>query len=299
MSDLDDRPGASGSATDGLRLALGTLTVFRTRAPWVVDRASAGLAMVFAPVVGVLLAVPLMVLVWLLGYGPNGDRTYLWRLTPDLGLGRLHPPSPLIVAVLVVGLLALLTRGLHLDGLADTADGLGSSKSAGQALEVMRRSDIGPFGVVTLVLVLGLQVATLTQLLAIGHGVLAVLFAVAVSRLALPLACLRGTPAAREDGLGRAVAGTVSPARLVVSGALTMLSVAGLGLLVLLLATRGLVLPGAETMVAAVLVAACALGTGWLFVRRCVRRFGGITGDVLGAAVEITLAVVLLLLTFL
>src|SRR6188472_2120576 len=84
MSDLDDRPGSSGSVTDGLRLALGTLTVFRTRGPWVVDRASAGLAMMVAPVVGLLLALPVTVLVWLLGYGPSGDRTYLWRLVSDL-----------------------------------------------------------------------------------------------------------------------------------------------------------------------------------------------------------------------
>jgi adenosylcobinamide-GDP ribazoletransferase len=63
--------------------------------------------------------------------------------------------GPLLAAVLAVAALALLTRGLHLDGLADQA--------ADQALAIMKRSDIGPFGVVTLVLTLGVQVAALTR----------------------------------------------------------------------------------------------------------------------------------------
>src|ERR1700722_4367429 len=65
-----------------------------------------------------------------------------------------HPlgAGPLTGAVLAVATLALLSRGLHLDGLADLADGLGSGKPAPAALAVMRRSDIGPPGTVTLVL---------------------------------------------------------------------------------------------------------------------------------------------------
>ena len=298
MADLDDGAGAGGSVTDGVRLALGTLTVFRTRGPWVVDRAGAGLAMVLAPVVGLLLAVPLTVLLWLAGYAPSGDRTFVWRLLGHLP-GSLHPPSPLVVAVLVVGLLALLTRGLHLDGLADTADGLGSGKPAEQALAVMRRSDIGPFGVVTLVLVLGLQVAAVAQLLGTGRGVLGVTFALVVSRLALPLACLRGTPAARGDGLGVAVAGTVSPLWLLTSGGLAVAATAGYGALVVVLWWGYLAWPSVAVALTLVAGAGVALVVGWLFVRRCVHRLGGITGDVLGASVEITLSVVLLLLTFL
>ena len=59
---------------------------------------------------------------------------------------------------------AALTRGLHLDGLADTADGLGSAKPAEDALRIMKQSDIGPFGVITLLFVLLAQVAVLFQL---------------------------------------------------------------------------------------------------------------------------------------
>ena len=56
-----------------------------------------------------------------------------------------------------------MTRGLHLDGLADTADGLGSAKPAADALRIMKASDIGPFGVVTLVLALLGQVLLLAS----------------------------------------------------------------------------------------------------------------------------------------
>ena len=55
-----------------------------------------------------------------------------------------------VTAALVVAALAGMTRGLHLDGLADTADGLGRMGGAERSLEVMRRPDIGAFGVVTL-----------------------------------------------------------------------------------------------------------------------------------------------------
>ncbi|MYR56245.1 adenosylcobinamide-GDP ribazoletransferase, partial [Streptomyces sp. SID625] len=71
--------------------------------------------------------------------------------------------APLLAAVVTAAVPAVLTRGLHLDGLADTADGLGSGKPAADALRIMKQSDIGPFGVITLLFVLLAQVAALTQ----------------------------------------------------------------------------------------------------------------------------------------
>ncbi|GAA3105764.1 hypothetical protein GCM10020254_59560 [Streptomyces goshikiensis] len=67
---------------------------------------------------------------------------------------------------MTVAVPAALTRGLHLDGLADTADGLGSAKPAEDALRIMKQSDIGPFGVVTLLLVLLIQAAALADVYA-------------------------------------------------------------------------------------------------------------------------------------
>jgi adenosylcobinamide-GDP ribazoletransferase len=238
---------------NALRLAFGTLTVLPVRAP-VVDRRVAGRAMVLAPLVGLALALPALVL---------------------LGLLSEAEVSPLVAATLTIGLLALLTRGLHLDGLADTADGLGSGKPSLEALEVMRRGDVGPFGVVTLVLALLVQVAALAQLVAINLGGLGVVAALVISRLALPLACSAGIPAARGEGLGAVVAGTVSR---------------GMALVAVLLAYAAL-LPSAlllDSPLEAVVLAPLGLFAGLALGWRAVRRLGGVTGDVLGAVVEAT-----------
>jgi adenosylcobinamide-GDP ribazoletransferase len=234
--------------SDGPRLALALLTILPVGAVRH-DRATAAAAMLFAPLVGVLLAGCLLVVGW-------------WGTT--LGL------SPPLIAALCVAALAGLTRGLHLDGLADTADGLGSGRPAAQALAVMRRSDIGPFGVLTMVLVLVLQIVAAADVIAEGAGWAAAL-AVVVGRLVLPLACRRGVPAARADGLGATVVGAVptgAAAGCVLTG---LVAVAAFG--------GGFAGAGA---------AALGLVGALVLLARCVRRLGGVTGDVLGAAVEVT-----------
>jgi adenosylcobinamide-GDP ribazoletransferase len=247
---------------DPVRLALGTLTVVPVRPPGHVNRRIGGQAMVLAPVVGVLLAAAVAALLWL-----------------SAGLPAL------LVATLTVGLLAVLTRGMHLDGLADTADGLGSGRPPDEALAVMRAGDVGPFGVVTVVLVLLLQVAALEGLLSRGAGSLEVAVALVASRLALPVACSRGIPAARTDGLGSVVAGSVSR-----RGLLVALGLAAAAVAVCLLLDRT---SGVAWSVVCVAVPLLLAG---LLTWRCVRRLGGVTGDVLGACVEVTFTASLVML---
>ncbi|MEU5182170.1 adenosylcobinamide-GDP ribazoletransferase, partial [Streptomyces longwoodensis] len=177
------------SSFDGLRFAFGTLTVLPVRVHrW--DRAAARGGMLGAPVAGLVV-----------GAASAG----LGLLLLVLGAG------PLLAAVASVAVPAALTRGLHLDGLADTADGLGSGRPAEDALRIMKQSDIGPFGVVTLVLVLLAQVAALGRLYgdSWARGALAAVVGAVAARLALTLAARAGVPAARPEGLGAAVAGVV------------------------------------------------------------------------------------------
>lgn len=248
------RPTVVPMITDPLRLALGTFTAFKVEAPATVDRPVAHRAMLLAPVV----AVPLAAIAG-----------FIVLVGEWLGL------YPLATAVLAVAAVALGSRGLHWDGLADTADGLSSSYDRKKALDVMKRGDIGPMGVVTLVLVIVGQVGALAGAIAAGHGVFAALVGVIVGRLVLVGCCAEGIPAARAGGLGATVAGTVPQWQAVLAiGAVGVLA-AFLGLTADLALWRGL---------AAVIVAAGAVA---LLVARCVQRLGGITGDVLGAAVEI------------
>jgi adenosylcobinamide-GDP ribazoletransferase len=192
-----------------------------------------------------------------------------------LGLRAVAPSA--LAGVVAVALAALLTRGLHLDGTADTVDGLGSYRDRERALDIMKSPEVGPFGVVALILVVLVQ--------ALSLGVLdpvAVIVAFAVGRLAVTLGCLRGVPAARPEGLGAFVAGSVAPAAAVAAtlavGALSILAV-----------------PGRPWQ--GPICVAGALLAALLLRHHVVRRLGGITGDVLGFLLEAATCVAMVGLT--
>jgi adenosylcobinamide-GDP ribazoletransferase len=251
---------------DGGRLCVGLLTVFPVGSPRA-DRRTAGAAILFAPLVGAALGAAAGLAVW--------------------GLGELDT-SPLIAAVLVVAALAAVTRGLHLDGLADTADGLGSRRDAAGALEVMKASDIGPFGVLSLVFALLLQVAALGALISLypdHHAVALLALACATARIPVVWACRHGLPAARPEGLGALVAGSVSG----VNAGLWAGTALWVGALIGVMTDVG-----AGRAVVAVLLALVAAGA---LLEHCRRRFGGMTGDVLGALVETAMTVALVVLS--
>jgi adenosylcobinamide-GDP ribazoletransferase len=263
------------SPLDGLRFAFGTLSVLPVRVTrW--DRQAARGGMLSAPLVGLVV---------------GGCAAGLGLLLLRLGA------SPLLAAVASAAVPAVLTRGLHLDGLADTADGLGSGKPAEDALRIMKQSDIGPFGVLTLVVVLLAQVAALTQLYEVSWtlGALAAVVSAAAARLALTLAARDGVPAARAKGVGGAVAGVVPVRGAVIAAVAVTLAAAAAGAWLGPYGGDGVVVLGPVEpgplfepydAVRPALAILAALAAAELLLRHCTRRFGGVTGDVFGGLAE-------------
>lgn len=180
-------------------------------------------------------------------------------------------PHSLLAGVIAVSGMALLTRGLHLDGLADTADGLGCYGSPERALSVMRDGSTGPFGVAAVVVALLAQSSALAGLPS-GIPLLAgAVTAVATGRIAAVLTGRRGVPAAPGSTLGAMVAGTQSTA-VITAWTISVAAVSS--------AATPRPWQGPLVVVLAVLSAA-------ILVRHCVHRFGGVTGDVMGATVEL------------
>jgi adenosylcobinamide-GDP ribazoletransferase len=196
---------------------------------------------------------------------------------PAVAVLHHAPNAVLLGAVLSVLALALLTRGLHLDGLADTVDGLGSRRPAEQALAVMRQSDVGPFGVAAIVLVLLVDVASLASYDGDSDWwpVAALAVAAATGRLAALGAAHRSVPAARGNGFGAYVAASQSSVVLILE------TVAVLGFGAGMAAAVGASIAGWAVAQAAALVLASA------FLLHVRRRLGGVTGDVFGALVEL------------
>jgi adenosylcobinamide-GDP ribazoletransferase len=139
-------------------------------------------------------------------------------------------------------------------------------------------------GVVTLIVVLGLQAISIGQLVDGVGGALLVGVAVCCSRAALCLICLRGVPAARGEGLGVVVADSVP-----------RIAAAGCWLAVLLIMTAVAAGTGHGAISGALAVVAAATAVGVL-VYRCVRRLGGVTGDVMGAGIEIAFTVMIVVM---
>ncbi len=175
---------------------------------------------------------------------------------------------PLVSALLAIGLGIWVTGALHEDGLADLADGFGGGRGRDRKLQIMRDSRIGSYGVLALILSVGLRAAALAALAEPGLVAAALIAAHATARAPLALV-MATTPLARTDGLA-AAAGKPSPVH-----ALTALV---LGLLLSLLALG----PGSGFWLWLVaLVAAVTL----LSLARA--QIGGYTGDVLGAIEQV------------
>jgi adenosylcobinamide-GDP ribazoletransferase len=175
--------------------------------------------------------------------------------------------TPLVAAVAATAVLAVLTGALHLDGLADAADGLFGGGDLSRRLEVMRDSRVGSFGLVAVVLVLVGDVAALAAMTPV-RALIALVIAGAVSRWAL-LVMIAAVPYVRHTGLGIAAGGPHRRFDLGLGSAITVIPC-------LLDWRRAL----ASLLVVLLIVVVVGSIARW--------RIGGATGDVYGATTELS-----------
>jgi adenosylcobinamide-GDP ribazoletransferase len=225
-------------------LALGFLTVLPAR-PVPYEPDGLGRAAAWFPIVGLLLGV-------------------LLAAAHFAALALFGPP---LAAVAAVALWAVLTGGLHLDGLADCCDGLLVSAPRARRLEILRDPRVGSFAVVGLVLALLLKVAAILSLPATAPGLL---LAPVWARWWILVAARR--PSARPDGLGSSFAAALTPRAL------------ALALAVPLLLLAAAAWADWRTLLGAALSGLACLGV----LRLAQARIGGVTGDVFGAVVELS-----------
>ena len=223
--------------------ALELLTILRLRRPRILNGETLGRSQAYFPAVGLLLG--------LIAYGADQ------LLSAALG-------APLTGWILV-GLLALLSGCLHLDGLADSVDGFFVGRSPERRLAIMRDSSIGVFGVCALVVVLGVKAASISGIG--GLRLEALLLGPALARWAGVVAIV-AFPYARESGLGKSFHAGAS----VRSSALAGMTALG----------ASTVLFGITGLLAFSITSAAALGLGFFISR----QIGGLTGDSYGATIE-------------
>jgi len=230
-------------------------------------------------VTGLVAAARYLTIVPIPGAGPGRANAFgnaaVWFPVVGLGLGvvlvgvdrmtGLVFPS-LLAALLTVTAWKLVTGGLHLDGLADSLDGLAGGDPA-HRLAIMRDSRIGAFGAMGLILVLLLEIVAVSELPP-GLRERTLLVVPVIARATPPL-LVRLFPPARSEGSGAAFSASVKwwavPVALVIALAVTLAALQGLGALVFVLSV------------------ASAVAVAWFIVT----RVSGITGDVLGAAIEV------------
>lgn len=240
------------TVVDALRLSFGTFTGIKVPAPRRVNAQVIKIALVLS----FLPAFVVSGAAWLSGW-------LIFRLT--------H--ASLVAAIVVIGAEILLTSGLHIDGLLDTADGVGALAKSGRdrALEVMKVGNSGPAAFATGFVVLLLQVAVLSVAFA-RHVSVSWIISALLARFAVVIVCRRGAKSARPDGLGNPFIGSVDFSWLMMSAAINFVMIVFLGV-------------GSRSwLVLVALVVSIIFGE--VLKHRAETQFGGLTGDVLGSILE-------------
>lgn len=248
----------------GIRLAIGTLTIVPVGNIHPLPPGAARIAMSVAPLAAAPVGIAAGITLW---------------ISVLLGL------PPLVVGALTLAAVGISTRAMHLDGFADTVDGLGGGWTRERALEIMHRGDVGPMGVAGLVLLLVVQAGSLAQLAYLPWSGLLVAVLVCGSRLAATLVCSTPIPSARDSGMGAVVARSV-PVPVAVAVTLVIGAVVSA-----ITALSGLSWWSGSAAVGAAIVGIAG------FAVLAVRRFGGVSGDVMGAAIEVAFTILLVALT--
>ncbi|GAA1475270.1 adenosylcobinamide-GDP ribazoletransferase [Corynebacterium felinum] len=249
------------AVVEGPATALSWLTVLPLKGATAFDRTTGGRVMMSLPVVGVVLGAVgalLAVCVSLLG------------------------SAGLLCGTLVVVAWQLLTRFMHLDGLADVADALGSYAPPERAREILADPHAGLIGMASALLVMLVQIASIAQLSAAGVSVVVFVIPVVGRLCTMVGGSVRFSPM-KPTGFAAMVVGTV-PTKAIV---LWSLVVIGLGAGIASLAGFP-VLVGAGVFAVCVLV---CLGVAVVLARHCVKRFEGLNGDTCGFINEITASV--------
>ncbi len=252
-----------------------TAVMFLTRLPlpkaWSYSEVDIGHSSAFFPLVGA--GVGLIQAGLLLG---------LLRLFHSLNswLNSSRPVPFFVLAVFVVVVGALVTGALHLDGLADMADGFGAGRSREDVLRIMRDHAIGAYGSVALIVVLALKMASIAALIERGTVVSYLIGAPALARASIVVLGYALPYARVAGGFGDSLK-YIGPLEVLVSTA------SAVAITIYFLGRQG--------GIAITLITAASLLMAWL----CRRRIGGMTGDTLGANVEICESLILALGTFL
>jgi len=215
-----------------------------------------GRSMAFYPVIGLLLGLILWAAHWIF----------------SLAFPRT------LVDGLIVMLLVLLTGAFHLDGLADTCDGLASGKTPEERMKIMKDHRVGTFGVAGLILILGIKLLALNALPE-RTGETALLLALVLSRWSMVQLTYRAPYARREGGLGLPFKENLAKREMVVATATALV------LSFFFYRFWGMILwlvVGVFTL---------------LFQKFFENKIGGITGDILGAANETNEVLVLILMS--
>lgn len=260
---------------EGLLTALSWVTIIPIKGAEAFDRTTGRRAMTALPATGI-------------AFGFVGAAAYGLSLLPANWNHIPHsagfPPTALVAGVLVVTAWALLSRFMHLDGLADVGDALGSYAKPAKAQEILADKYTGAFGVAAVALTLLAQVlavATLAWRFEASTVYMILLFTPIAARTAAQIACTDLFRPQKDEGFGAMTIGTLRP----LTPALWLVVIVLLSLTEVM---RGMSLAFPLAMIAAVLVA-----VPWC--RYLSRRFDGLNGDCIGATIELSTALIVLI----